>query len=66
MDASASRELVRWTVVALCAGLGYLAWSCPCKTIFGCHQRSATAAVVALGLLTVGSAFSSAGGGSKA
>lgn len=49
----ANREAVRWLTVALSAYVGALALVCPCRTIFGCHQKSATLAVLALGLLTV-------------
>lgn len=49
----ANRELVRWTTVGLSAFVGLLALVCPCRTIFGCHQRSASAAVFALAGLTV-------------
>jgi uncharacterized membrane protein len=49
----ANRELVRWLTVALSSYVGVLALVCPCKTIFGCHQKSASVAVLALGVLTV-------------
>lgn len=49
----ANRELVRWTTVGLSTFIGLLALICPCRTIFGCHQKSASAAVLALGALTV-------------
>lgn len=48
-----NRELVRWTTVGLSAYIGALAFVCPCKTIFGCHQKSASAAVAVLAALTV-------------
>lgn len=49
------REPVRWAAVALAGYVGVIAYTCPCRTIFGCHRASASVAVLALALLTLAS-----------
>ncbi len=61
----AYRELVRWSVVVGCGALAYLAWSCPCRTVFGCHKHVAAVISIILTALTFASAFPSAAAGSK-
>lgn len=51
-------EITRYTLVALSAYLGVLAWRCPCASIYSCHRPQALAAIAALAVIGAAAANS--------